>query len=297
MKMLRIFLSGFLYLVLSAGTESLADDDTASAIADPETIVPAPPDAKTGETWYQLAISAREAGDTHTATDALKKAEEMQFSAVRISIERARIDVVRNDPDAAVAKLRQLFDNGFPVVAIFTGDPVLGGLAGHEGFDALIAEMTTAAYPCENQEQFREFDFWVGEWDVHIADGTPAGHNRIEAVERGCVLIENWVSATGGSGMSINYLDKATDEWVQIWNAEGGSQINVRGGLTDDGMLMTGQIHYVASGTTAPFRALWTLLEDGRVRQFFETSNDDGESWVPWFEGFYTRVEAGAQLN
>ncbi len=116
MKMLRIFLSGFLYLVLSAGTQSLAEDDTASANAEPETILPAPPDAKTGETWYQLSISARESGDTDTAIEALLKAEEMEYSAVRISIERARIDVVQSDPDAAVAKLRQLFENGFPVV-------------------------------------------------------------------------------------------------------------------------------------------------------------------------------------
>ena len=91
--------------------------------------------------------------------------------------------------------------------------------------------------------------------------------------------------------MSINYVDKITGEWVQIWNASGGSQINVRGGLTEEGMAMEGTIHYVANGTTAPFRALWTPLEDGRVRQYFEQSNDGGETWVPWFEGFYSRKQ------
>jgi len=60
-------------------------------------------------------------------------------------------------------------------------------------------------------------------------------------------------------------------------------------GMTDDGMAMEGYIHYVGNGTTAPFRALWTPLPDGRVRQYFEQSNDDGGTWVPWFEGFYTR--------
>jgi hypothetical protein len=40
-----------------------------------------------------------------------------------------------------------------------------------------------------------------------------------------------------------------------------------------------------------PFRGLWTPLPDGRVRQFFEQSNDGGETWVPWFEGFYTRKD------
>jgi hypothetical protein len=91
--------------------------------------------------------------------------------------------------------------------------------------------------------------------------------------------------------MSINYLDMITNEWVQVWNAEGGTQINVRGGLTDAGMAMEGTIHYVNNGTTAPFKALWTPLPDGRVRQYFEQSNDGGETWVPWFEGFYTRSD------
>ncbi len=145
-------------------------------------------------------------------------------------------------------------------------------------------------FPCEDDARFAEFDFWVGEWDVHVGNGNLAGQNRIERAQRGCVLIENWTSASGGTGMSINYVDKTTGEWVQIWNDAGGSQIHIRGGLTDDGMLLEGTIHYVANGTTAPFRGLWTPMPDGRVRQFFEQSNDDGETWVPWFEGFYSRV-------
>ncbi|MBT8092805.1 MAG: hypothetical protein KJN77_07200 [Gammaproteobacteria bacterium] len=144
-------------------------------------------------------------------------------------------------------------------------------------------------FPCEQDAAFAAFDFWVGSWDVHTADGKFVGSNDIERAERGCVLIENWSSAGGGSGMSINYLDKITNEWVQIWNDGSGSQINIRGGITDDGMLLVGTIHYVANGTTAAFRGLWTSLPDGRVRQFFEQSNDDGETWLPWFEGFYSR--------
>ena len=154
------------------------------------------------------------------------------------------------------------------------------------------AQDTPPQVPCKNTPQFDEFDFWVGEWDVHTKDGTLAGHNRIAKVENGCVLIEQWEGASGGTGMSINYLEHSSGQWVQIWNAAGGTQIDIRGGLTDDGMLLVGKIHYVGNSTTADFRGLWTLLEDGRVRQFFEQSNDGGETWSPWFEGFYTRTDA-----
>jgi len=153
-----------------------------------------------------------------------------------------------------------------------------------------VSDADRKANPCLYDEQFKEFDFWIGEWDVHVANGTLAGHNEITREQHGCVLIENWASASGGGGGSINYVDKITGEWVQVWNDASGSQINIRGGVTEEGMLLVGTIHYVATEQTLPFRGLWTLLEDGRVRQFFEQSNDSGATWMPWFEGFYTRV-------
>ena len=211
-------------------------------------------------------------------------------SPVRAALTEAKGFVADGNQDEAVAALRRLFEGGFTVVSVITSDAVLDSMAGHPGYDALIVDMTIQAYPCDHDERFSEFDFWVGEWDVHIANGTYAGHNVIERAQRGCVLIENWSSASGGGGMSINYLDAMTGEWVQVWNDASGSQINIRGGMTDEGMLLTGTIHYVASDTSAPFRGLWTPLEDGRVRQFFEQSSDGGETWAAWFEGFYTRT-------
>jgi len=108
------------------------------------------------------------------------------------------------------------------------------------------AQAQTPQFPCEDDARFAEFDFWIGEWDVHTGDGAFAGTNAIESAHRGCVL-------------------------------------------TDAGMLLTGTIHYVGNDTTLPFRGLWTLLPDGKVRQFFEQSADGGETWVSWFGGFYTR--------
>ena len=157
--------------------------------------------------------------------------------------------------------------------------------------DSAADEQSTAS-PCETDVRFREFDFWAGEWDVRDAQGTLQGENSITRQEKGCVLVEQWRGVRGSTGMSINYLDRITDEWVQIWHAAGGYQIDIRGGLTDDGMLLRGTIHYIGTGQTAPFRGLWTPLPDGRVRQFFEQSSDDGATWEPWFEGFYTRQSA-----
>jgi hypothetical protein len=242
-----------------------------------------------GQAWFDLAGKAREAGSLDIAGQALDRASTAGFSSIRIGAEKARLQVVAKEPDLAIAELQGLVDKGFTAVGFFTADPVINSLAGNPGYDTLIADLTRIAYPCEYQEGFHDFDFWIGDWDVHIANGTIAGTNSITREERGCVLVEHWKNAGGGTGMSVNYLDMSSGEWVQIWNAEGGSQINIRGGLTPEGMAMAGTIHNVGSDVTSPFRALWTLLPDGRVRQYFEQSNDGGATWSPWFEGFYTR--------
>ena len=154
---------------------------------------------------------------------------------------------------------------------------------------AACAQSQAPQFPCEEDARFSQFDFWIGEWDVHVANDTYAGSNVITSPHRSCVLIENWTSASGNTGMSINYVDDQTGEWVQVWNDSNGSQINIRGGLTDEGMLLVGTIHTVGAETTAPFRGLWTPMPDGRVRQFFEQYDPVAETWVTWFEGFYTR--------
>lgn len=211
------------------------------------------------------------------------------LSPVQAGLAEAREALADGDQGRAVEALQGLFDNGFFGVGVILADPALSTLAGNPGFDQLVDEMSRQAYPCEHDPAFAEFDFWVGDWDVHLANGTFAGTNRIRREQRGCVLIENWSGASGGSGTSINYVDKTDGRWVQVWNGAGGSQIHIRGGMTKNGMLLEGTLHYVATGQTLPFRGLWTPLEDGRVRQYFEQSNDGAESWAPWFEGFYTR--------
>ncbi len=244
------------------------------------------------ESWHAVAIEAREHGDLERAASALAKATELGLSRAAAGLEHARQQLAGGDRAAAVATLKNMADNGFSAVDAIRADPVLGGMAGFAPFDVLITEMSARAYPCAQDPRFRAFDFWVGNWEVHLANGTFAGTNSISSAEHGCVLLETWASASGGSGRSINYLDADSGEWVQIWNDASGSQIHIRGGMTKEGMLLTGQIHYVSSATTAPFRGLWTPLPDGRVRQFFEQSNDDGETWTPWFEGFYSRKAA-----
>jgi hypothetical protein len=56
---------------------------------------------------------------------------------------------------------------------------------------------------CEAPER-RQFDFWLGEWEVRDPAGTLAGHNSISSLFDGCALREVWHGESGHRGTSLN---------------------------------------------------------------------------------------------
>lgn len=155
----------------------------------------------------------------------------------------------------------------------------------------LLGGCATAQQPADpcGDEEYRQFDFWLGTWDVTAADGSLAGLNQITSEERGCLIVERWLSASGQTGQSYNFYDPGTGKWRQIW-ISAGSVIDYSGGLTDSGsMKLEGEIRYHAGGQF-PFTGEWTPLEDGTVRQHFEQFAPETETWEPWFTGIYSRV-------
>lgn len=165
---------------------------------------------------------------------------------------------------------------------------VLSGAA----FQAAQGTEAESSGPCPPESRFSEFDFWVGSWDVSLASGEMVGVNQIVKEQGGCVLVERWTGAKGGTGISLNYYDPGSDQWVQNWVGNGGSLIDIRGGIVDGSMQLEGKIQHLDEGRGNALRGKWTLLSDGRVRQYFEESTDNGKTWVPWFEGFYVRHDS-----
>jgi hypothetical protein len=144
--------------------------------------------------------------------------------------------------------------------------------------------------PCEGP-RFHEFDFWVGEWTVRRPDGQVAGTNAITSEEAGCAIVEHWTSAAGGTGQSLNFYDPAADRWRQIWIGLG-LVLAMEGGLVNGAMILEGPLQYVATGRVTRLRGVWTPLPDGRVRQEFQESENGGQTWTLWFDGYYSRTEA-----
>jgi hypothetical protein len=137
----------------------------------------------------------------------------------------------------------------------------------------------------------RQFDFWIGDWEVREPGGALAGTNLVERVYGGCALRENWASADGKQhGTSLNHYDPAARRWHQTWVDDTGGFLLLDGTFTDGTMTLEGN-RPSPDGTVVRHRIAWSRVGDDpdRVRQLWEASRDGGKSWKVVFDGLYGR--------
>ncbi len=248
-------------------------------------------DPKNGRVWFQLGFARHQAGDPAGAVEALEKAEALEFAPQRVRYRLALAEAETGNTQSALGWLRSAVDAGFTNLGVLRTDAGLEALRDTPGF-AAVMQAAEAAHVC-SREPCRQFDFWVGSWKVFNPGGQRVGTNHIRRVENGCALQENWTSARGGTGTSINFFHPGRGRWMQTWFDGNGGIIDLEGELRDGAMRLEGT-HYAADGTFELIRGTWTPLADGRVRQFFEQSRDQGSTWYVWFDGYYERMDSDA---
>jgi hypothetical protein len=147
---------------------------------------------------------------------------------------------------------------------------------------------TFAQQPCSAPE-YREFDFWVGKWEVYAKDKL-VGHNTIEPILGGCTLLENWESVGASRGNSFNTYNAGTKQWEQTWVDNSGSVIHFYGNYADGKMSFTGK-DIGPKGEEIDYRFTFYNNADGTVRQHWEQSSDGKETWQTIFDGLYKRMK------
>jgi len=137
--------------------------------------------------------------------------------------------------------------------------------------------------------EYRQFDFWVGEWDVTNPAGKAAGTSRITRILKDCVIHEEWTGAGGGKGESFNIWSRADGTWHQSWVSDAGVLLLLTGGLKDGSMVLGGDSKQ--GGATVKNRITWSVVDNDRdrVRQHWEQSTDGGATWTTAFDGIYHR--------
>jgi hypothetical protein len=140
--------------------------------------------------------------------------------------------------------------------------------------------------PCD-EPQFREFDFWVGEWDV-TSGAKKIAESSIQKIIGSCVIFENYTDPRGFSGKSFNFYDSTLKKWRQTWVDIGGNVSEYSGEYKDGAMRFEGEVHR-RNGQRIPYKMIIYNLGADRVRQYSENSVDGGKTWKVSYDFLYLR--------
>jgi hypothetical protein len=152
----------------------------------------------------------------------------------------------------------------------------------------LLLQVVPPSNPCAAPE-YRQFDFWIGEWVVQDAKGQRLGTSRVERIEAGCGIQENWTDRGGLTGRSINVYSPVSTTWTQLWAASWGATLLLEGRFENGQMILAGDV----LGRDGPEkqRTTWSRVPTGGVRQLIERSRDAGRTWTVVFDGRYTAAK------
>ncbi|MGH8252252.1 MAG: hypothetical protein ACREVI_16435 [Steroidobacteraceae bacterium] len=137
--------------------------------------------------------------------------------------------------------------------------------------------------------QYRQLDFWIGNWNViDQTTGKQVGASRIEKQLNGCLIHEFWNGTDQFTGQSFNLYNRETKHWQQVWVDSRGQRIDFTGQFHGDGLYYEGTFR--SAGKEVLTKMTFLKIKDQRVRQIWEQSNDQGESWKVVFDGLYVRT-------
>ena len=156
---------------------------------------------------------------------------------------------------------------------------------------AVAAEAQTTgsvAAPSCSADEYRQFDFWLGEWDV-TQNGKTAGRNSIRSILNGCAISEEWSGTGGFKGNSLNFYNVDTKRWHQTWIDSRGQSLALEGRLEAGSMVLES-----APVERAPrHRITWKPMADKTVRQLWQVQDAPGGDWRTLFDGKYSaRVDS-----
>lgn len=260
---------------MAAGDSLYALGNFAAARAAYEAVTAREPE--NGRAWYRLGLSAMGQADYAAALPALTRSEAIGHNPA-VMYNLACVNARLGHPDTAFDWLGQALAGGLPNPEQFLADPDLAALKGLPRYAALAETAHRAASPCTFLPQARQFDFWLGDWDVRTPAGQVAGHNLVQAIISDCVIQENWTGSQGGSGKSVNFYNAATGHWEQIWMDNVGGTTHYVGDLVEGVM----RFHTETTGSngqvTLQHLSFFPLAPD-HVRQLSESSTDNGKTW------------------
>jgi tetratricopeptide (TPR) repeat protein len=155
--------------------------------------------------WFRLGTAQR--GNRHfdAALASFAKAKELGASkglpGYVVDYEVAATQAAAGDRKKALEALKTSADAGYSQTGRIENDAEWSGLREDPQFAALAKQVHHNAAPCEDSE-FRQFDFWIGDWDVvSTGGGNAAGTSHISKVTSAKATTPTTRTCTAGSSI------------------------------------------------------------------------------------------------
>ncbi len=240
--------------------------------------------------WEKLGTGQLQAGQYPQAIVSLQKAVDSGFPA-QIGKYNLACAYARNGDKQKALDLLEAVASGPGLPGPIANDPDLASLTGEPRFQKLVAASQRAAEPCRDpaNTQYRQLDFWVGEWDVYSGK-QKVGESSVQLILKDCVVFENWHGLQGGDGKSFNKYNSVSKDWEQFWVSDSGTTNYFKGSLVDGSMRYTLEMPG-PSGAKFTRHLTFTPLAEGKVRQFSERSTDGGKTWATEYDLVYEKKQ------
>lgn len=267
------------------GSAVLFDDPGAWRVVR-EFLEPEPEDA---QGWFALGASRHDRGDYAGALTAFDRAAAMGFQPrTLLNARRARSLARKGDADGALTLLQEMVAGGYAQAEALNAENDFLTVRTDSRWPAIVEKARRNQHPCANAAEYRQFDYWLGEWDVEVR-GQRIARSSIQLILDDCVIFENYWTVAGApyAGKSFSVWDAQEKRWEQQYvDTAGGSRTWI-GALEGDRMVF----YLRGQGPTPSSVNRMTYTREGpdRVRQFIEVSTDDGKTWTPGFDGLYIR--------
>lgn len=148
--------------------------------------------------------------------------------------------------------------------------------------------------PCSNPV-YRQFDFWIGEWEAFGIKGNKAGDSKISVILDSCVILEEWTSAGVQQGLryagkSYNTYNSVTKQWQQTWVDNTGSSTEyLEGSYSSGKIIFISRPFLFKKDSFATRRLSFYKIADDRVRQHGEISKDEGNTYSTEYDLEYRK--------
>jgi hypothetical protein len=145
-----------------------------------------------------------------------------------------------------------------------------------------------AQTPACAQPEHRQFDFWIGEWNLTWGKDSRGTNSISFALDR-CVVVENFDGAPSIplKGMSVSTFNARSGKWQQTWVDNQGGYLDFVGEFKDGRMVL--QRKAMLNGKEIMQRMVFYNITKDQLDWNWERSQDEGKTWQPLWQIHYTR--------